>query len=67
MYKVLTLTSAIALALMLLTSCGTAQKAPTPPPPPEEAPEKVSEEDLDRGFDPCLINPKLPSCKKKNG
>ena len=65
MYKVLTLTSVIALNLMLLTSCGTAKKVPTTTTPPP--PEKTSDEDRDRGFDPCLVNPKLPSCKKKNG
>ena len=60
MYKVLTLTSAIALSLMLITSCGTAQKVPTTPAPPAE---EKSDEDRDRGFDPCLVNHKLPSCK----
>ena len=68
MKKVITLTTAIALSLMILTGCGTAKKVlPTVPPPLEDDAEDVSAEERDRGFDPCLVNPKLPSCKKKNG
>lgn len=63
MLKVISLISVLALCLMFLASC-TTQTAQTNP---SSLPEEVTEKEQDRGFDPCLINPKLPACKKKNG
>lgn len=43
-----------------ISACGT-----TPKPAPEAAePTETLEDDDGRGFDPCLINPKLAVCNK---
>ena len=63
MLKVIPLISVLAFCFMIVTSCAT-QKAQTSP---SSLPEEAIDEEKDRGFDPCLVNPKLPACKKKSG
>lgn len=62
MLKLRLLISYIILSFML-ASCANQQSTPPPLPPSE----KASSDELERGFDPCLVNPKLASCKKKSG
>jgi len=63
MLKNISLVSVLVFCLILLTSCATQETQKNPSSLPEEAAAK----EKDRGFDPCLINPKLSACKKKNG
>ena len=64
MLKVILSISVLAFCFMIITSCATQKTQTNPSSLPEEATDK---EEKDRGFDPCLVNPKLPACKKKSG
>ena len=49
---------------MIISSCASQKVQTNASPPSEES--KDYEQEQERGFDPCLVNPKLPACKKKN-
>ncbi|PCJ47024.1 MAG: hypothetical protein COA74_12500 [Gammaproteobacteria bacterium] len=64
MLKVILSISFFACCVMIISSCASQKVQTNASPPSEES--KDYEQEQERGFDPCLVNPKLPACKKKN-